>query len=349
MSLHAPKCFHNFFYHWQLSTEDLGQCKSEMDSCFKGIREVKDKLYLPNVEDPVETLKVVAGIDQRVAHFLKNGSLNLPLDTLEYFVFVNFEANNSRETKSSAFAHHDWLITKLYNELSSQDRQTLFIYTGRRSVDRRRSIRSIPDPVQRNKTENSTGTVWSRDEFLLHYTDFRFVDDSRNQSITFDKVTSNDVSTGTNGIHVSVSMSVTETGDNFGFEMIENNGSWWFANAKWNDEELFLGRDISGIYNYSFHCSPTIELFTCNRTAVIGWTNLQIQPNFNVTIGNPLTRFNDAVDCVYFFTPGIMSGMFVGAILFTILAIAISCILDIHTNNRFDPVKSKFAINVFEE
>lgn len=321
-----------------------------MDSCFKGIREVKDKLYLPNVEDPAQTLEEIAGSDRNVAHFLKNGSLNLPLDTLKHFIFINFEPNNNRETKSSVFTHHDRLITKLYSELLSRYQQILFIYTGRRSNGQKRSIRSVSDYDHQNQRDHTTGIVWIRDEFLLYYTDFSITDEFRkNQSMIFDDVAAEDLGTSQIGTQLNVSMTVTESEDYFVFEMIAKNGNWWIANAKWNDEKLTLNRDISGIYNYSFHCSPTIKLFTCNETVVLKWTNLQIQPNFNSTKGKPLTKFADAIDCVYFFTPGILSGFFVAAVLLIILSLAISFIMDIRTNDRFDHVKSKFAVNVYEE
>lgn len=253
---------------------------------------------------------------------------------------------------------HDKLIVTLYNELLSKNQRLLIIYTGKTSGHRKRFVReesgqrqphppapaleptTAEDLYTRFDNENITGIVWIRDQFLLYYSDFHLLDDLRNESMVFDKVTATDCSVR----ELNVSMTVTKSNDSFKFEMTEEKGYWWMANATWNDKKLSLSKEIFAPHNFSYHCTPSIELFTVNRTVVISWTNLQLQPNFNSTVGKPLMAFRNATwDCVYFFSPGILSGLFVVSMFMTILFIAISCILDINANDRFDSTQLKFV------
>lgn len=52
-------------------------------------------------------------------------------------------------------------------------------------------------------------------------------------------------------------------------------------------------------------------------------------------------KFDDPYDCVGFMTSGILSGLFVTAIVLLVTVIGIVCILDIKPPNRFESSRSK--------
>lgn len=294
----------------------------------------------------------IAGVDKIEVKFLPNGSLSKSLkDNFQSYIFINFESNAGDERKSTKLTYHDQLVTKLHNELLSNNQRFLVIFTGKSSGNQKRSIRQIFDPqptiddVEGNKTK-IPGIFWKRDEFLLYYTSFDLVDDSRNTSIYFDEVSA--IEADDTSKVLNVSMKVTESEDYFAFTIIEKNGYWWVNEATWNDKKLFLSRHVSAVFNTSYHCTPSTELYTVNRTVVIAWKGLQLQPNFNSTEGEPLKQFSDAWDCVYFFSAGIMSGMFVVGLMLFILFVGILCIMDINTNDRFDNSQKKLVFNVDE-
>lgn len=342
---------------------DLTQCQTESGStCFQGIQQIKDKLYLPNVEDPLQIIEEMAGPDKIEVNFLADGSLSKSLDdTFQSYVFINFEGIIDVDVKSATLTYHDQLVTKLYNELLSKNQRLLVIFTGKRSGHHLRfreisSAELIMDDYDEDATveppkNNISGIFWQRDEFLLFYTSFDIVDDFRNESMFFSDVTGTDVGTSKAGTQVNVSMIVEESEDYFEFIILGKNGYWWIDWASWNDEQLFLSRDISAVTNFSFHCTPSIKLFTANKTVTISWRGLQLQPNFNSTnsTNSTLERFGDAWDCVSFFSPGIMCGLFVVSMLLSIMFIGISCIMDINTNDRFDNSQRKVVFNVLDE
>lgn len=301
-------------------------------------------------------MEEVAGTDKFEVNFLTNGSLSKSLnDRASGYIFINFAENIDGNRKSVELTHHDHLITKLYDELLSKNQQLVVIYTGKRCGHQSRYIRELSESnshdVEKNdnhKKKNISGIFWQRDQFLLFYTEFHLIDEFRNESMFFDEVGAVDLGTNKFGTKVNVSMNVTESEDYLVFIMTGKNGYWWVDEATWNYEQLIFYRNISAVQNFSFHCTPSTVLATVNRTVVINWKGLQLQPNFNSTKGKPLFAFGDAWDCVYFFTPGILGGLFVACVLLGILFIGILCIMDINTCDRFENTQKKISFVVSE-
>ncbi|XP_037033744.1 V-type proton ATPase subunit S1-like [Bradysia coprophila] len=330
----------------ELSTEDITQCKTETGSCFPEIQQIENKQYFASVEDPMQILEHKAGPNSTEVEFLADGSLNKSLDTLHGYVFVNFENNDKIKTRSTLFTHHDRLITNLYKELSSKDRNVLVIYTGRGS-------RTSCFYAKKNGT--ISGRYCRNPHFLLYYSYFNVSDGLRNvtETVVFDVVTakytnatrSNSSST---DVSVNVLMIATEKRNCFQFKIVAKNNYWWIDEANWNNQSLILSRQTSIASNFSFHCTNYLIEFPMNKTMQITWADLQLQPNFNSSAIEPLLKFNDVQDCVFFITPGILSGLFVVCLLLLILFISISCILDININDRFDKSQHVLTFTVSE-
>lgn len=85
---------------------------------------------------------------------------------------------------------------------------------------------------------------------------------------------------------------------------------------------------------FSFACNGTF-LFRKDTTSLL-LTSIQVQPKLA-----GVNKFSRAYDCVGFFSGAILSGIFVTFILGTVLAIGITCILDIKTPNKFESRSSK--------
>jgi len=68
---------------------------------------------------------------------------------------------------------------------------------------------------------------------------------------------------------------------------------------------------------------------------MVAYCNFQIQP---YAANN---TFGPTADCVYFFTPSILSGLLLTVLLLAITSWGIAMIMGIHTMDRFDDPKGK--------
>lgn len=344
----------------QLSTEDLSQCRTSIgESCFRGIQQVKSKLYLTSVEDPVPTIEDIAGLDKIEVNLLSNGALSEPLNPEGgKYVFVNFEDDVSDESKASKLSRHDQLISKLYADLSAQNVNVMIIYTGRRAEHQKRVVRqaavtqasstvsttSATTSATTSTTTSSTqpkqsteGIFWKRDRLLMYYLGLESVStDGVVTAIVVDSVTLNDAAV-TERIVVSM-VSGTNT---FAFNVTGEMGYWWLDGFMWNDQTLLSNTRIAAVETFSFHCAPAIDIGTFNRNILIRWTGLQIEPQFATVADQTFDAFGDSWDCVGFVSPGIVGGLFVVIMLLFILSIGISWMMDINTMDRFDDPKGK--------
>lgn len=353
---------------FQLSTEDLSQCRSSDGStCFRGIQKLKSKLYLTSVEDPVPVIEDVAGPDKIEVSLLSNGSLSEPLN-LEggKYIFVNFEDDDaSDETKAAKLTRHDELITKLYNELSAQSIKLIVIYTGRRAEHQKRIIRQAVSQASSSSTTSATtsattasttastttaattkpkqdaadGTFWKRDRLLIYYLGLQTVDAAgAATNIAVENVTLSEI--GEVG-REKISVSMLAGANTFAFNVSGDGGYWLVHEFTWNGQAILSNTRIAAVDTFSFHCSPAIEIATLNKNILILWTGLQIQPSFGTVPDQPFEAFGDSWDCVGFVSPGIVGGLFVVIMLLFILSIGISWMMDINTMDRFDDPKGK--------
>lgn len=342
------------FLSFQLSIEDLSQCRTPNgQTCFKGIQEIKSKLYLPSVEDPLSIIDVLgasAGVDMID---LSDGNFRESLDyQTGKYVFINFGDNSKVETKSVKLTRHDRMITTFYNELLLQNQlQITVIFTGKRH--QKRVVREIFSPYATDNSnstngssviEDDDGAIWKTEKALLYYTSMKLEDKwSEIHSMNVTHVTANVFQADTQIIvSVFVNNSYTfEKLDKFKFIITLENGSWWVNEFKWNYEPLFSNRLISAAEGFSFHCTPAIRLANQNQTVVITWEGLQLQPKFDSVEGQIMESFGDTYDCVGFVSPVILSGLLVTFMMLFVLFIGISCMMDIKPINRFDNPKGK--------
>lgn len=315
--------------------------------CFQGIQQIKRKLYLPNVADPVQNIEDVAGINKIDVNLLSNGDMSEALVPHRgKYVFINLENINSDEIRSVKLSSHDQIIAKLYNQLSSQYSQIVVVFTGKSNEHQRRFAREIysleVNDAEATNTTNTTkassnpGIFWKGERFLLYYT--ALSTEYANQSINIESMAVNATDQ-----ELIVTLSRNDVGSNdtdyLEFTVYRAKGYWYAKNFTWNEEELMPNRRISAVDNFSFHCTPAIYLVTVtsDRTVKIIWKGLQLQPKFG-SIG-VFESFGDAWDCVGFVNPVGLAATLIAIVLLFILLIGFMCMLNIKTNDRFDDPK----------
>ncbi|KAG4073508.1 hypothetical protein HA402_000732 [Bradysia odoriphaga] len=347
----------------QLSTEDLSQCRTTIgNTCFAGIQQVKSKLYLPSVENPLPVMEGFAGSERIEAYLLPNGALSEPLNTDEggKYVFINFPDEATEETKASKLSRHDQLISKLSADLAAQKINYVIIYTGKRSEHQKRVVRQVASPAPtassttsattsatttttaatsttfRPKQAAADGIFWKRERLLMYYLGLQQVaQDGTVTNIDVQNITVGELTAGRIGV------SMVSGANTFAFNVSGDSGYWWAHDFTWNDQAILSNTRIAAVDTFSFHCSPSIDIGTLNKATLIRWTGLQIQPEFGTVAEQGFDSFGDSWDCVGFVSPGIVGGLFVVIMLLFILSIGISWMMDINTMDRFDDPKGK--------
>jgi V-type H+-transporting ATPase S1 subunit len=357
-----PETIAFVFAEDQLSTEDLSQCRTTIgNTCFRGIQQVKTKLYLPNVEDPLPVVEDVAGPDRVDAILSSNGELSEPLnpDNGGKFYFVNFDDDATEETKASKLSRHDQLISKLSADLAAQNIDFVIIYTGKRAEHQKRVVRQAASPATSSTTSATTsatsttttaatsttvrpkqlpaeGTFWKRPRLLMYYLGLQQIaTDGTATDIEVASVTVGEIEGG------RFKVSMVSGANTFAFNVSGESGYWWVNDFTWNDQAILSNTRIAAVDTFSFHCSPAIEIGTLNKATLIRWTGLQIQPELGTVADQVFESFGDSWDCVGFVSPGIVGGLFVVIMLLFILSIGISWMMDINTMDRFDDPKGK--------
>lgn len=339
----------------QLSTEDLSQCRtSNGNTCYRGIQQLKSKLYLPNVEDPLQVINDIAGPERIDATLSSNGELSEPLKAEEggKFIFINFDDDATEETKAVKSERHDQLISKVCEELEAKEINFVVIYTGKRGEHQKRVVRQVATEATSSTTSGTTsattsattaaasttvkpkqtfgGTFWPNPRLLIYYLSLQQVTSTGNTDIAVTAVEVGELNAGS----VTVSMRAGTT-DTFAFNVTGESGYWWIDGFTWNGASIKSDTRIAAVDTFSFHCSPTIQIGS------ILWTGLQIQPQLGTVADQAFDAFGDSWDCVGFVSPGIVGGLFVVIMLLFILSIGISWMMDINTMDRFDDPKGK--------
>lgn len=99
-------------------------------------------------------------------------------------------------------------------------------------------------------------------------------------------------------------------------------------------ELLVVGEAPTAPLGFSYKCSSAI-VFRHNSTT-LRLDNVQVQPMLVEA-----RAFSEAYDCVGFVTGGILSGFFVVSMLTSVIFLALSCIWDIKTPNKYENSRGK--------
>lgn len=329
-----------------LSNKDFSCSKSKTtsESCYAQLQGVSPKTYYASVENPIEAISSVAQ-NQEDNSVDKSGRLSNPLECAPgKVVYVSF-SDLSNKDRASTLEAHDAAIAAISREISCS---AVFVYTTApgSSVFKSRS--------RRDTTNQVIGTYFRQgNNFLVFFTKaLYFNGDVNNPSTTELAFTGSTLTNNTNANGFTFNM--TGTGiERFGFEITYSGGYYTMGTVYYNNQK-YRASDINAPFDFSFSCGNLIlpiindDPNATPSSAYLQFNSFQMQaPN------NPNTQltfvFGDSWDCLSFFSPGILMGLLVVALMLSITFIGACWMMDINTMDRFDDPKGKtITINASE-
>lgn len=339
-------------------------CKTaEGETCFQNIQQIRNKLYLSSVSNPIETIEDVSS-DQ--VHIVQNadGSLSEPIKPeggKVAYVSLNVVQD---ETKLSKFSRHDNFIAKLYNELSKEYNNILVIYTGkhfnglvrggryaRQAEPQETAAKNVTTTATQVKADTSVtgrqvsvnGTFFKHERFLIYFKLLAF--DSAN--ITVDSLKVEELGPG----KLRVELIGENPTDVLAFNVSGESGYWQLSDYTWRGAVLLSYTNVATLDGFSFSCQPAIRFLDGKGVlSPLQWFGLQVEPYFGpLNAETTFNRFNDAWDCVGFTSPGIWAGLFVTLLMLVILTIGLSWMMEIRTMDRFDDPKGKTITTIVSD
>lgn len=309
--------------------------------------------YLPNVADPVETLRAVAGSDaQQETDKVSEADLIASIKSAPAgkYIFVALSSAAEGESVEDMLTRHDRLILKVSQAVKAEQKKALFVYTGEPSLDR--SARAAPAPITTETGSHGDNKETKQAAVPLNKTYTYFIEPK--VIILFEEISLNNERININNItvtevdqhHIHVELVATPTTDNIAFNITGNGGYWNVDQLVFRDQVLYpIEFVIAALDGFSWHCSPSLILQKTDGTiSPLQFTGLQLEPFFVPPQGNGSRSFSDAWDCVGFTSAGIWGGLFVVLLMLSILAVGMSWIMDIRTMDRFDDPKGKTII-----
>lgn len=128
------------YYLIQLSNEDLSLCKtSEGITCFASVQKIPNKLYLANVQEPIEYLKSLDSDQPEIVVNADGGVIPTIVPEKGKFVFITFNdapsaaADSTPESRAALLQSHDKIISELTKQIAELHDNILIIYTGEHS------------------------------------------------------------------------------------------------------------------------------------------------------------------------------------------------------------------------
>lgn len=352
-------------------------------TCYANVQKIPNKLYLANVQQPIEFLKSLDS-DQPEIVINSAGDISSALVPEKgKFIFVTFSdpAATSTESRAELLARHDAIISKLTATLSETHKNVLIIYTGQSPKINARRIREAAETHSSNDTDHpapapaaalvpeTDSTTAGKVEVKEPKATQRFVAlltkeeggdgifyNLDHMLLYFKNIT---IVNGADEVlfdvhrpvitkhenHLAVDISDGAAANHLAFNVNNASGRWWIDTVTWKGKAVRSKTVIAANEGFGFRCTPVIE-FKDGKTVVLLWRRLQIQPNF---VDSKMLKFGDTFDCVGFTSPGIWGGLFVTFLMIFILSIGMCWMMDIRTMDRFDDPKGKtIIVNVSE-
>ncbi|GJQ67799.1 hypothetical protein Trydic_g21094 [Trypoxylus dichotomus] len=332
-----------------LSPEDFGAVDASGNEVFTQLPNIKaSKGYLPSVNDPISVLKTIRSNDMTETTVKEFDVNNIKTS----IVIIDLDDVQDDEDRSEILARHDKSITRIYKALQEKDPEVLAIYTGYHTswiipaevslVRQSRNVLQTPQPRADNDTANRR--LFNASNFLMYVSTVPYLTLGGNRVNLSDHVAT--VINSTNETLFVNLANAAQAGVGFGFRF--SAGYWFLRNVTLLDggREIALRvRDVNALLGFSYQCTNTHFIQRNDSTISLVLPGMQLQ----VTRGEVLSRFGDPLYCIGFTSAPIWSGIFVTALLVTIMAIGLSMMMDIKTMDRFDDPKGKtIQINVSE-
>ncbi|XP_068087131.1 V-type proton ATPase subunit S1 [Anabrus simplex] len=350
------------FVEEMLSVEDFSRTDAHGFSSYPFLTNLTSTAstvsFLPSVQKPLKALERL-NYEWHVLDVRDATNITLPAEGGAIFVVYFGEGKDVEPKRSSALKQHDQIIFESYNKILSHS-HVIGIYTSNRlSRDELDSFttRKLFAVEDYEEEEKKNGTMWydslkNATVFLYFHTDPFFSTNvtGTNDTLDIDSIISViEEMDGTDlqrqyQLNLTVDFTGNTTGKsgvlNFIFYLSAFN-YWKLEEIQYSDEDFSNEtlRSFTEIYapkGFSYHCSNNIT-FTSESTNLY-FPNVQIEAFIE---DRDTLRFGDAYDCVPFYTPAILSGLFVTVMITLITMWGLSMIMSIHTNDQYDDPKGK--------
>lgn len=335
--------------------------------------------YLPNVADPVETLRALAGSDsQQESDKASEADLIASIKSSDSgkYVFVSLSSAEENESIEDMLRRHDALILAVSQALTAAQKKAVFIYTGEPSMAR--TVREVaaeaspasvvaaapapvlapapiaaPAPIKVEKNppsshdDNETKQLADQPKTYTYFIRDRVLILFQEISYENERINISSISvTEVNPYHINVELIAASASDNIAFNISGSSGYWNVDSLDFRGQVHFpIEFTIAALDTFSWHCSPSLILQRIDGTiSPLKFTGLQLEPVFGTLPDNRRTHFSDPWDCVGFTSAGIWGGLFIVILMLSILSVGISWIMDIRTMDRFDDPKGKTII-----
>lgn len=333
------------FMEDDLSVSDLS-CHNvdSAQSCYAHLRSVSPKTYYAQVESPLEALRTLT---QQRAHVSidAEGQFSAPVEAKPGNVyFVNFDS--VKLSRGATLEAHDTAMQAASKQLSGN-----IIYLYLSGTTKASPSSSIASRVRRETAALQGGYIFREGaQFLIFYTNLYYKPNGANAVSSLVSLQSMTV-TNVSDTEFNVTMPTATAGVALTFTIMQEGGYYYMQNVVY-DGVAFRSDDMNAPFAFSYHCGnqtlKAVNTLESSNNARLYWNSLQFQAPFG-TITDPNFVFGDGWDCVYFFTPGILSAFFVSIVLLFILFTGICWMMDVNTMDRFEDPKGKpLTINAGE-
>lgn len=323
-----------------LSAEDFSAVDASGKKVYSNLASIKaSRTYLPSVDDPIDVLKGLRS-NELSQTTIKDFNIN---DIKSSVIFVDLDDVEDNEDRNEILARHDKSIANIYKAL--QEKGDVFaIYTAYHTSWIAPETLGFISRNVLQATQPDARRIWTTSGFILFVSETPYVTvDSQRTNLSDYTVESVAFSNAT------VVARLTSTNQpSIPFTFTFSGGYWTLTNVSIehvNGSETQLRvRDINAPVGFSYQCTNSVFSLRGNPDTFVNLPGMQLQ-------ASPLaiTRFGDPLYCIGFTTAPIWSGIFVTAILVTIMAIGLSMMMDIKTMDRFDDPKGKtIQINAAE-
>ncbi|KAK9723133.1 V-type proton ATPase subunit S1, luminal domain [Popillia japonica] len=322
-----------------LSAEDFGAVDESGNKIYSNLASIKaSRTYLPSVDEPIDVLKGLRS-NELSQTTIKDFNIN---DIKSSVVFVDLDDVQDNEDRNEILARHDKSISNIYNAL--QEKGDVFaIYTAYHTSWIAPETLGFKSRNVLQATSADTAFAWNMEGFLLYVSDVPYVMiNSVRTNLTQHTL---DVTAFTNASLVARLVLADQPTISFVFTF--TGGYWTLTNVSIvtaGSETQLRVRDINAPFGFSYQCTNTVFSLRGNANTFLSLPGMQLQASTSA-----ITAFGDPLYCIGFTTAPIWSGIFVTAILVTIMAIGLSMMMDIKTMDRFDDPKGKtIQINASE-
>ncbi|XP_049810064.1 V-type proton ATPase subunit S1-like [Schistocerca nitens] len=328
------------FLEENLSMEDFGGLN--LDDTFSSLKNITSSShvnFLPSVQSPYKALKTL-GLKMKAVN-VKDFDYTFPKAEKSILVFKLGDAR-SEEDRPDFLKRHDNIIGEVYNSLVNKYDDVLAVYTAHHSSwiepYLKPNVRRVRQLLETSSELETNGSFWNRNNTLV-YTKRPPVFRHGTDEINITDVISITTSTIAGNVMLSVRIkSLSSVSMRLTFS--KSSGYWSFDKIEVkNDTQnytLLPSAPITAPLHFSYHCSSNVIFTSKDNDASVTFYGLQVEPYVSSN-----DTFNDAYDCVPFFSAPIWSGIFITVLLAIVMIWALTMIMDIKTMDQFDNPKGK--------